>query len=367
MPRLRLRVFAVLSLGLAAGPLPVRAQGGEPRTITVKRGDTLWDLAKQLLGDAFLWPEIYRLNTGLIEDPHWIYPGQQLRLPSPATIAAAPTAGEDPAPMPRPMQPRQSGGMTVFNPAYNRSAKTSRESLIIGARTTTLRAGDYDASPFMWAQGGPSDGGYIETSAELAGIELTLALRPIQSREQVFVVLPRGVRGVAGERLLVYRLGSMVAGQGQVVVPTGVVKLLEQPTDGRARAELMQKFEDVFAGQRATFFDTLSVPAGKFPQRIEFGLATNVIWLHNHPVLATSGQYLILSAGFKEGLSPGDQVSLRRDRPAVTEGSAALPDEEVAVAQVTRVTPWGASAIVIVQEQAGIVEGMRARVTAKMP
>ena len=91
-----------------------------------------------------------------------------------------------------------------------------------------------------------------------------------------------------------------------------------------------------------------------------------VTWLYNQPVLATTGQYLIFSAGTKEGLMPGDQVSLRRDRSAPAYG-ATLPDEEVAVAQVTRVTPWGASAIVIQQETVGIIEGMRARVTAKMP
>jgi hypothetical protein len=256
--------------------------------------------------------------------------------------------------------------MTVFNPAFNRRQKRTRESLILGARQVALRSGEYIASPFMWSDGGPSDGGHIETTAELAGIDLTLSLRPIQSREQLFVVLPRGVQGAAGERLLVYRLGPVVNGQGQVVIPTGIIRLVNPPADGRARAELVQKFEDVFSGQGVTPLDTLKLPVGKFPQTIEFGLGTRVSWLYNQPVLATTGQYLILSAGVKEGLSPGDQVSLRRDRPVPTQG-APLPDEEVAVAQVTRVTQWGASAIVIMQDQVGIVEGMRARVTAKMP
>jgi hypothetical protein len=332
----------------------------------VKQGDTLWDLAKQYLGDPFLWPEIYRLNTGLIEDPHWIYPGQALALPGGAeTVPAVAQAAAEPTTS-DPRTQRPGVRMTVFNPEFNKGARRSRESLILGARQTAVRPGEFIASPFMWAEGGPGDGGYVETAAEAPGIAMTLALRPIQFREQLFVVLPKGVKGTVGARLLLYRLGEVVEGQGQVMVPTGIVKLTAVPADGHAQAELMQKFEDVFAGQRATELDTLAMPVGKFPQRVEFGTAMKVTWLYNNPVLPTAGQYLILSAGAKDGMVPGDQVSLRRDRPG-DPNAGAIADEEVAVAQVTRVTPWGASAIVIWQEEVGIVQGMRARVTAKMP
>lgn len=53
-----------------------------PRTYTVKRGDTLWAIAKRTLGSGSRWKEIYNANINLIgKNPDLIYPGQVLRIP----------------------------------------------------------------------------------------------------------------------------------------------------------------------------------------------------------------------------------------------------------------------------------------------
>jgi hypothetical protein len=55
-------------------------------TYVVQRGDTLWDLSTRFLDSPWYWPKLWSYNPQ-IENPHWIYPGNEIRL-APAGVAA---------------------------------------------------------------------------------------------------------------------------------------------------------------------------------------------------------------------------------------------------------------------------------------
>lgn len=59
-----------------------RSTPTKQKTYTVKSGDSLWTIAKKLLGDGGRWKELYNANKSTIgKDPNRIYPGQTLRIP----------------------------------------------------------------------------------------------------------------------------------------------------------------------------------------------------------------------------------------------------------------------------------------------
>jgi nucleoid-associated protein YgaU len=55
------------------------ASGG--RTYTVRGGDSLSKIAKEVYGDASQWKKIHEANKDAIPNPDLIHPGQELQIP----------------------------------------------------------------------------------------------------------------------------------------------------------------------------------------------------------------------------------------------------------------------------------------------
>ena len=51
------------------------------RTYTIEKGDTLSKIAKEHLGRAGAWKQIFDANRDVLDDPDRIFPGQVIKLP----------------------------------------------------------------------------------------------------------------------------------------------------------------------------------------------------------------------------------------------------------------------------------------------
>lgn len=58
-----------------------RQSAGGDGTYTVRRGDTLAEIAEKTLGDAGRWRELWEANRAKVRDPSFILPGMVLRVP----------------------------------------------------------------------------------------------------------------------------------------------------------------------------------------------------------------------------------------------------------------------------------------------
>ena len=226
------------------------AQGQIPTSHVVARGETLWSIAQMYYGDPLLWPEVYRLNTAVVEDPHWIYPGEELLLAPATTLAQAPTdtattvpqgnaadtvhadtvkAGADTiaAPVdtslvePPPPPAVAESYQTIFDRARPRSAEIRD---ILSANNNTVyhpvRRGEYYSAGWLTENQSLPWAKVLGNTAQPAIHELAEHTSAGEF-EEIAIEPRRHASYHVGDSLLVARLDRDEAGWGQVVVPLG--------------------------------------------------------------------------------------------------------------------------------------------------
>lgn len=87
-PSQKVREQVILTIGNCAGVSAVDDQmdvvepAPEAKFYTVQKGDTLGAIARDQLGAANRYMEIFEANKPMLKDPNLIYPGQVLRIPT---------------------------------------------------------------------------------------------------------------------------------------------------------------------------------------------------------------------------------------------------------------------------------------------
>jgi hypothetical protein len=361
-PRVRHGLLAVVAIGLASVDAAGAQEATTSRTHVVRAGDTLWDLSRAYLNDPFLWPEIYRLNTSVVEDPHWIYPGEVLRLPEGAGVTTTTVADR----VERDVAPRVQT-RTVFSQMIEAPAEAfGGVSTAPKVPQPSIRRGEMLAAPWVDVKGGPEGQGKIVASAEMSGIAEMAVRHRLEPQDRAYIRLPQTSVAALGDRFLSFRLGPMLDDVRQVIVPTGVLQVERADNGDATTVRVIMEFDEVSIEDGVVPVPALSLPDDVRPAPLELGLQTQVVWVASEAVLPTLQHYVVLDAAEPAGVTLGDHFTVLRPRVTLDDGSV-LPPEPIALLQIVRTSAHGSTAIVLDQRHPAIKTGALAQLTAKMP
>ena len=360
----------------------------------VAAGETLWSISQQNFSDALLWPEIYRRNTSVIEDPHWIYPGEVLDLGGIAsapvtdttqTIAqrdtgAAVAAGPDTthpvdttavaadttqvAPPPPPVTESEGPG-TIFD---RRVSQQQRVEDVLRAYAhqvyRPVRRGEFYSAGFLtegeklpWAS---VVGNTAKPSIPVLANPQSNVAMPF---EEIAILPPGQASYHIGDSLLVARLDREVNPWGTVVVPVGVARVtaLQQK---QVLATVIMQFGRIRGGTVALPIEPFKDPGEVRPADVDQGLQGHLIDMRDQHVLTSVQQVVFIDKGRADGVALGDVFEAYR--PA--SGDVGARSEEVRVQLlVAHTREHTSSAIVIGMSNPEVIPGMPVRLIKKMP
>ncbi|MBX3147118.1 MAG: LysM peptidoglycan-binding domain-containing protein [Gemmatimonadales bacterium] len=389
MPRkttCRSKLFASLVLlGAAAVPFSAavsQAAGRPAATYTVRPGDTLFSIARQLLGDHHQWSRIFELNRDVLGNPNRIEPGQVLRVPldgervSPAE--PAPAVATPPAPevsLPTPQRPAR--GVVTFpsEPTEEQQDTTFRRRRAVDA-TSALRT--YRDQPYRALRSGEfHSAGFLTEDASLPfGVLLGTVTPPqisnLSNRTSatlhttVAIRAPEGATYRVGDSLLVVQLNPGPAGYGQIVLPTGMIRVTEV-----TGAQLIGTVVSVYGPIRS---EQLLLPVEPFTDGgtsralpVADGVTGTVLARRELRELAQPQQFLFIDRGSRDGVARGDLFEIRRAPEARVAGGAGTIDELMAVVQVVHVRERSATVRIVNVISPDIPPGTPVKQVGKLP
>lgn len=265
-----------------------RKTGGVvPSMHAVRKGDTLWDLCATYYNNPWMWPKVWSYNPQ-IQNPHWIYPGDQLRLRAGATASSMESVNIGP-----------SGVRTMGADGAGGGGLTNRRP-VVPRQTVFLRTAGY--------LGDPKD----EVWGELVGAREEQML--LADGNHAYMMMREGAEPQLGQTLTVFnavRAPKVPKGarapKGQIVAFKGTVRVDQFDPETRiARGEIIESLDVIERGAKVgpvgRRFDVVA------PKRNEQDLWARVLTsFYPHEIMGQH-QVFFIDRGSEDGLQPGNRL-----------------------------------------------------------
>ena len=375
-------IAALLFAALSPEALPLQAQ--EPQQPTtqqegrrvhvVRVGDTLWDLASFYLTDPFLWPEIYRLNTMVVEDPHWIYPDEQLLVPGPGDIVRDVPEVEitpDQEVEVRPdlpiveVEPQQiEQGATIFALPDRGEQATLRYQPIAAVPARTVTRGDFYRSSFLSRLDEMGPRGEIVDVGVPEGVVIG-AFSSLPRYSRIYVSHLAGEPPQPGDRVMLSRIDRRVEPFGYVIRPTGIATIAAVHEDVSV-AVIVEVYGTIQVGNQVTRLERYEVEAGVFAEPVATGPSGQLVEVLDEQAVLSIEDLVFIDIGRSQGLDIGDEFELYAPSRRSDSGLR-LPEGHIATGRVVRLRDETATLRVVTMRHPVIFVGLPVRLVRKMP
>jgi LysM repeat protein len=365
------------------------AQEPLPQTHTVRKGDTLWDLAQHYLKDPFLWPGIYRQNTDVVEDPHWIYPGEVLRIAPVDNVAAVPTM-DTPVP--------ESNGSDSTAGSDSLAAPDSSDALARGPQQPSLAEEPDEQAPLFTAKRARTvseilksytdqpyrplrrsefySSGFLTENQRLPYGRVLGPVTPQQIKAAnnranalpfttIALEAPKGATYEIGDSLLILQLGREIRPYGDIVVPSGIARIIET-VDRHYLASIVATYGPIRNGQRVLPIESFSPGTGRRAVPVSDGVRGRLIGGLGRQDLKEPQMIIFINKGREDGVAPGDLFEVRRRPQRLSDGTIRV-NELMATLQIVHVRDRTATGLVLNVISPDIPPGTDVLQVAKLP
>ena len=336
-------LISVASPLFAQAPTTPAAEGAAAenrpayRVYEVQKGDTLWGISKKFIEDPYYWPDLWANNPD-IQNPHFISPGQKLRIYA-GPIAVVGIEAEKISP-----PPEQEAAVSQLDPS---PPPVTEEPAVAEEEPVNINV---PAGVSFIAESEQSSGGII--------FDFPAARHFAGSGDIVFVRVPVETSVAVGDLL------QIIKARADIIHPVSKKRLGFQ-VDQLGTIEITALGQDLHTAIIRKSFREIERGAWLAPRRavheqIALRRATSemngmIIATSSHRELQGPTEVLFIDLGESSGLRVGNLLTMTRPRQATdlalikNKKDAALvyPEELIGYALVVATNPETASAVIL--------------------